>query len=95
MQGLNDTTKSDVRVITFLGLTYLKLKKYDLALEVLKQGSTRKREMNDNMAKFRYCLGLAYEFLGKKKDVLKQYNKIVVYNAKFEDVEEKIKKLSE
>lgn len=95
LQGLNDTTKSDVRVITFLGLTYLKLKKYDLALEVLKQGPTRKREMDDNMAKFRYCLGLAYEFLGKKKDALKQYNKIVVYNAKFEDIEEKIKKLSE
>ena len=84
----------NTNLITLLGASYYYLNKYEYALEILLNGPIRKRKIDDEIAKYRYVLGLTYEALNKNKDALKQYNKIFVYNEKFEDIAQRIQKLS-
>ena len=94
-QKLPDSLKEQTDVITMLGYSYYQLEKYELALEILLQGPVRKRKIDEEIAKYRYVLGLTYEKLGKNNDAIKQYQKILVYDEDFMDVSEKLDKLPE
>lgn len=76
-----------------LGGLFLDMGKPDLALEVLKNGPTRKRKMDESMAAFRYLLGRAYFETGDKKRALTQFNQVYIYNRNFRDVAEYIEQL--
>lgn len=82
--------KQMLSVICVLGLCFMQQEKYDTALEVLLTGPTKKRNMDDDIAMFRYLLGLCYQELGQKKKALSQYNKVIAYDTDFEDVSNKI-----
>jgi len=55
-QKLSDNIRSYTHIITLMGAGYYKLKKYDLALEILLQGPSRKRKIDSAIAKYRYFL---------------------------------------
>lgn len=82
--------KQMLGVICVLGLCFMQQEKYDTALEVLLTGPTKKRNMDDDIAMFRYLLGLCYQELGQNKKALSQYNKVIAYDTNFEDVSNKI-----
>lgn len=92
-QKLPPEIKNDVSVITLLGSSYYLLEKLDVALEVLLQGPTRKRNMDHNIAEFRYILGLVYEGLNQHKNAIKQYNKIIAFDSSYRDVAERLENL--
>lgn len=66
----------------------------EIALETLLQGPITKRNMTPEMCAFRYSLGKCYEANGDVKNALKQYQKVYSFDAEFEDVSEKINKLT-
>lgn len=94
-QNLPDQLKELIYIITIVGASYYKLEKYEIALEVLLKGPTRKRKMDSINCRFRYFLGLTYEALEENKKAVQQYNKILAYDEKYEDVKERIGKIQQ
>lgn len=79
----------------FLAETFLKMNKIEAALQALSQGPILARKMTDELCAFHYAYGKCYEAMNDKENALKHYNKVYAYNIEFEDVKEKIKKLSQ
>ena len=92
-QSLPSEIKTDISVITLLGSSYHLLGKSEIALEILLQGPTRKRNMDYNIAEFRYILGIVYESLNQNKNATKQYNKIMAFDSSYRDVAERLENL--
>ena len=64
-----------------------------LALEALKAGPTRKRNMDQKMAIFRYLLGTAYLRTNDRKRALAEFKKVYIFDTDFDDVENILKEL--
>jgi tetratricopeptide (TPR) repeat protein len=93
LQSFPERYKEETGYTIMLGGLFLDMGKPDLALEVLKNGPTRKRKMDESMAAFRYLLGRAYFETGDKKRALTQFNQVYIYNRNFRDVAEYIEQL--
>lgn len=77
-----------------LGKAFLNNGNKEIALETMLQGPVNKRNMDLEMCSFRYTLGEIYEAVGETQKALKQYQKIYSFDINYEDVAEKISRLS-
>jgi tetratricopeptide (TPR) repeat protein len=85
LQSLPQEAKQELDYIITLGSLFLDMDKPDLALEVLLTGPTRKRSMDQQIALFRYLLGLSYYRLDDRKRALAEFKKVYVYDKDFQD----------
>lgn len=91
-----ETEKNDnPAVFAILAECFLESGKKEIALETMLSGPIGKRSMNMQMCAFRYTLGKCYEANNDIKSALKQYRKVYSFDTTYEDVSEKITKLSE
>lgn len=81
-------------ILAMLGHAFLKSGKAEVALETLLSGPVKKRNMNAEMCAFRYALGESYEANNDIANALKQYQKVYAFDMTYEDVADKIEKLS-
>lgn len=81
-------------VLAMLSRAFLKLNQKDIALETLLSGPVRKRNMDAEMCAFRYALGECYEANNDITNALKQYKKVYAFDMTYENVGDKIEKLS-
>ena len=90
----NNEKENHPKYYAILGLAFLKLGQNEIALETLLSGPVKKRNMNAEMCAFRYALGECYEANNDITSALKQYQKIYAFDMTYEDVADKIEKLS-
>ncbi|NLG83378.1 MAG: DUF4236 domain-containing protein [Firmicutes bacterium] len=94
LQNLPPETRQELPVINILAHAFLGLGRPELALEVLEKGPLRsRRAMDEDMKLFRYLLGLTYKELGEPKKALKQFQKIYVEDADYENVKDILREL--
>lgn len=94
LQSLPPETRQELPVINALAHAYLGSSRPELALEVLENGPLRSRRvMDENMKLFRYLLGSAYKELGETKKAIKQFQKIFVEDANYENVKDVLREL--
>ncbi len=94
LQSLPQELKQELAVINTLATCFLDTGRPQAALEVLEQGPTRKRTMDDQLLVFHYLMGSAYKELGDKKKATAQFSKVVAENEHFLDVKEMLEQLS-
>ena len=81
-------------MINAMAHAFLGLGRPELALEVLEKGPLRsRRAMDEDMKLFRYLLGLTYKELGETQKALKQFYKIYVEDANYENVKDILREL--
>lgn len=66
-------------IIENLGVAFMKLGKYDLAIEALKGAPLGKRNITDGLNRIFILLAECYEKIGDKKNAIKFYTKSVAY----------------
>ena len=94
LQSLPPETRQELPVINALAHAFLGLGRPELALEVLEKGPLRSRKaMDENMKLFRYLLGSTYKELGETKKALKQFHKIYVEDANYENIKDILREL--
>lgn len=93
LQGLPGELKHELPVINALATCFMDTGQPQAALEVLKDGPTRKRTMDDQMVLFYYLLGVAYKELGDKKKAVAQLNKVIAENENYLDAKRMLEQL--
>lgn len=93
LQGLPAETRQELPVINTLATCFLDTGRPQAALEVLKEGPTRKRTMDDQMLLFHYLLGAAYKELGDKKKAAAQLSKVIAENENYLDAKGMLEQL--
>lgn len=95
LQDLPADLKNQLNIINAIAICFMKLNKFDLALEVLEGGPLLKRKMDEDMKLFRYLLGVCYKEVGNKAKAVKQLKKVYAADINYLDVEEQLKELGE
>jgi tetratricopeptide (TPR) repeat protein len=80
-------------VLLLLGDCFLKMKEYEVAIETLKRGSTRKRNLDGRLVLLHYLLGKAYKKKGDKTRALREFRRVYAFDTSFRDVEKEIRSL--
>ncbi len=94
LQSLPAEVKQELAVINTLAMCFLDTGRPQAALEVLEQGPTRKRTMDDQLLVFHYLLGSAYKELGDNKKAIAQFSKVVAENEHFLDAKDVLEQLN-
>jgi len=79
-------------IIENLGLAFMELEKYDLAIEAFKSAPLGKKNIVDGLNKIFILMGQCYEKKGDAKNAVKFYTKSVAYKYN-DDLQNKIEKL--
>ncbi|EEG77011.1 DUF4236 domain-containing protein [Dethiobacter alkaliphilus] len=90
LQGLPSEMKEHVQIITMLGTFFLDAGQPETALNVLRQGPTRKRKLDDDLLLFFYTLGMAYKENGDDKRAAAQWQKVSAVDMNYLDVKEQL-----
>jgi len=91
----NDEEKEEHPIYyAMLGKAFLNSGQKEIALETMLQGPINKRNMSLEMCGYIHALGEVFEAIGENEKALKQYQKVYAFDCNYENVEEKIKKLS-
>ncbi len=94
LQGLPPEVKQDLPVINALAGCFLGTDQPQAVLEVLEQGPTRSRSMDDQMVLYHYCFGVAYKELGDKRKAAAHLNKVIAADEGFLDAKELLEQLN-
>ena len=94
IQGLPAELKQELPAINTLAVCFLDTGRPQAALEVLEQGPTRKRTMDEQLMVFHYLLGSAYKEIGDKTKAIAQFSKVVAENEHFLDAKEMLEQLN-
>jgi tetratricopeptide (TPR) repeat protein len=95
LQSLPQELQEHPQIISTLGAFFLEADHPEMALNVLKNGPTRRRIMDEDMMLFRYTLGLAYQENGDRKNALNQFQRVYAKDINYLDVKEQIDGLAE
>ena len=79
-------------IVENLGIAFMELEKYDLAIEAFKGAPLGKRNIFDGLNKIFILLGQCYEKKGNTKNAMKFYTNSVAYRYN-QDFQNKIEKL--
>ena len=94
LQGLPAEAKQELPVINLLAAAFMETSRPQAALDVLQQGPTRKRTMDDQMMVFHYLLGAVFKDLGDKKKAAAHLNKVIAVNEGYLDAKELLEQVS-
>ncbi|MBX2963730.1 MAG: tetratricopeptide repeat protein [Cyclobacteriaceae bacterium] len=79
-------------IVENLGIAFMELEKYDLAIEAFKGAPLGKKNITDGLNKIFILLGQCYEKKGDTKNAMKFYTKSVAYKYN-DDLQSKIENL--
>ena len=95
LQGLPAEVKQDLPVINAMANCFLGAGQPQAALEVLQQGPTRKRNLDDQMVVYHYIFGVTYEKLGDKKKAAAHLSKVIAVDESYLDAKELLEQLTQ
>lgn len=93
LQKIHQTRPDNLYVILLLGDCFINLGKFDLAVNVIKRGPLRKRNLDKQLLLLHYLLGKAYKKLGEESKALKEFKKIYAFDINYRDVVKQIEEI--
>lgn len=92
-QSIPDSSSWYVKAVSMVGCCFAEQKKYDLAIEALKNAPLQKRKLDDDLKEIHYNLAEAYLETGNKKKAEQHFKRVFTQDARYRDVAEKLKSL--
>lgn len=80
-------------VILLLGDSFLSLKEYEMAIDVLKRGPTRKTNLDSYLLQLHYLLGTAYKEKGVKTDAIREFKRVYSFDMNYKEVKKELSEL--
>ena len=90
---LKETPDKELDVRNMLGLCFMKQGSYEKAIEEFKNGLECKGRQEKEYQSLKYNLGRVYEASGKMKEALEIFKAVYKQDPKYQDVEQRMKKL--
>jgi tetratricopeptide (TPR) repeat protein len=87
LQGAAPAEDEAAVFFTLLGSCFIDLKDTTAAIEALKRGPLLKRNLDDDLLKLHYTLGVAYQLHGDRRSATKEFERVRAHDADYQDVE--------